>query len=152
VRKLSPVLAALIAVGLLVAAGLSVSAEDDMPPGMEVADPADFVGSAGMVCTRQKVDGAVTSRACWDAGMQRMWVKDDARDGYSGVASWSIPAFAVSGYCQNKLEAGNWGYCQYAFRDFVENGQILFGAGVYNGDGRDQWPARLAGWAAANVS
>jgi hypothetical protein len=151
VRKLSSILAALIAAGLLVA-GLSASAGDGMPPGMEVADPADFAGSAGMVCTRQKVDGAVTSRACWDPGTQRMWVKDDEPDGYSGVASWSIPAFAVSGYCRNKLEAGSWGYCQYAFRDFVEDGQILFGAGVYNDDGRDKWPARLTGWAAANVS
>jgi hypothetical protein len=145
-RKLSrTLLASLIGAGLLVAVP---SASADMPSGMEIGlGPAKFPGSDGMKCTSHYMDGHRDSRVCWDGDNDRFWVKDDERDGYSAVASWSIPAespaFSTSGYCRNKEKAHHWAFCQ------VENGgggQIVFGAGVYDGNGENKWPSRFQGW------
>jgi hypothetical protein len=144
-RKLSCTLvASLIGAGLLVAAP---SASAEMPSGMEIADRGDFPGTWGMACANHYMEGHRTAKVCWDFEDENFWVKDDERDGYSAVASWSIPAevpaLSASGYCRNKSGNGTWRYCHVRNSD---NGVIVFGAGVYDGNARDKWPARFQDW------
>jgi hypothetical protein len=144
VRKLtSALLATLFGVGLLAAAPPG-SAE--MPSGM-VIGRAGGSPPSGMACASHHMDGHRTAKVCWDFEDENFWVKDDERDGYSAVVSWSIPAevpsLSVSGYCRNKSGNGTWRYCNVRNGD---NGVIVFGAGVYDGDRRDKWPARFQDW------
>jgi hypothetical protein len=144
-RKLTcTVLASLIGAGLLFTAA---PASAEMPSGMEIAHRGSFPGTWGMACASHHMDGRMTAKVCWDIEDDNLWVRDDERDGYSAVASWSIPndnpVFSASGYCRNKSGNGTWRYCHVANGD---NGLIVFGAGVYDGNGRDKWPARFQDW------
>ena len=151
-KKLSSaILASLIGAGLLVAASPAAAA---MPDGMTVATKQKFPGSDGMACTHQTLHGERTATVCYEgyntlAGYQNgFWVKDEHRDGYSAVASWSIPAAQgrpnpASGYCRNRSGDGTWAWCTL----FISGqGRIGFGAGVYDGNGTERWPARFQGW------
>src|SRR3954463_7771911 len=143
-KKLSSaIFALLVGAGLLVAASPAAA---EMPDGMVVATKQKFPGSDGMQCTHQTLRGERRATVCYDgyntiAGYQNgFWVKDEANDGYSAVASWSIPAAdgrpnPVSGYCRNRSGGGSWGWCTV----FISGqGKIGFAAGVYDGDGKDK--------------
>jgi hypothetical protein len=144
-------LASLLAAGLLLAAGQAAAG---MPSNMVVGVKDHFPGTGGMACTHMSLRGERRSTVCYDSfntlgGFNNgFWVKDEARDGYSAVASWSIPAAdgrpnPASGYCRNKSGDGTWRWCTVAIGG---EGRIGFGAGVYDGNGKDKWPARFQGW------
>jgi hypothetical protein len=107
-----------------------------------------------VACTHHRMDGERTASVCYDSfntlgGFNNgFWVKDEARDGYSAVASWNIPAAdgrpnPASGYCRNKSGNGTWRWCTVAIGG---EGRVGFAAGVYDGDARDKWPARFQNW------
>jgi hypothetical protein len=141
-KKLSStLLASLIGAGVLVAAP---SASADMPSNMEIGiGPVKFPGSDGMMCASHHMRDHRDSRVCWDRENDRFYVKDDERDGYSAVASWSIPGKA-SGYCRNKEKAGHWAICNLT--PSPADTEIIFAAGVYDGNGETHWPSRFQDW------
>ena len=140
-KKLSgALLASAIGAGLLVAVP---SATADMPDNMVIADgPVKFPGSDGLMCISHYMHGARDARVCWDRENDRFYVKDDERDGYSAVASWSIPSKAA-GYCRNKEKAGHWAICQV--QTAGQDGQIVFGAGVWDATA-PHWPSHFQQW------
>jgi hypothetical protein len=143
-RKLSrTLLASLVGAGLLVSA---TPASAEMPSGMVIGRAAGSPPS-GLACASHYMEGHRTAKVCWDIEDDNFWVKDDERDGYSAVASWSIPAevptLSASGYCRNKSGNGTWRKCHVRNSS---NGIMVFGAGVYDGNGRDKWPARFQDW------
>jgi hypothetical protein len=143
-RKLSTtLLASLIGAGLVVAAA---PASADMPSNMEIGiGPVKFPGSDGMICASHHMRGERDSRVCWDSENDRFYVKDAEKDGYSAVASWSIPGKA-SGYCRNKERAGRWAIC--SLTPSPADTEIVFGAGVYDAT-EPHWPSRFQGWTRA---
>jgi hypothetical protein len=109
-RKLGyTLLGSLLGASLLIAAPAAAK----MPPGMIVASKQKFPGSDGMQCTRHTLRGERRATVCYDAfntlggSNNGFWVKDEAPDGYSAVASFTVPAAdgrpnPVSGYCRNR--------------------------------------------------
>lgn len=136
-------LASLIGACLVVAASPASAA---MPSRMVIGHSGGSPPS-GLACASHYMHGHRDAKVCWDIQDDNFWVRDYERDGYSAVASWSIPAeipsLSVSGYCRNKSGNGTWRYCHVRNGD---NGVIVFGAGVYDGNRRDKWPSRFQDW------
>lgn len=133
-------LGSMIGAGVLAAAPAATA---DMPSNMEIGlGPVEFPGSDGMTCASHHMKGARTARVCWDGENDRFYVKDDEKDGYSAVASWSIPGKA-SGYCRNKEGNRRWALCQVGHSP--ADTEIVFGAGVYDAT-EPHWPSRFQGW------
>lgn len=85
--------------------------------------------------------------ACYVAKGDVFWVKDKRADGYHVDAIWS-PNGSDNNFCHNRLgkDAG-WTYCDGFADDIPENSEIVFRAGVFDGDhspvGDGSWGAEL---------
>jgi hypothetical protein len=139
-RKIASTLfASLVGAGLLVAAP-SASA---MPSNMEIGiGPVKAPRGPALVCASHYLHHHRDAKVCWDSSNDRFYVGDAERDGYSAVASWSIPGRA-SGYCRNMEKAGHWAICDLT--PSPADTEIIFGAGVYDGSA-PHWPSRFQGW------
>jgi hypothetical protein len=107
----------------------------------KMAEPGNYPG--GLPCTSNE-NGA---RACFQAKGDVIWVKDTATDDHSAMGVYRAylgDNQYRNGHCRNKLKAGNWGYCNY---DFKEDHYIQWWAAEY-----DQETGRWLEWSVENSS